>query len=419
MIPLLLLWLLQASAADRRWTEEYPAEAAAANKDCAAKDYASCRQHLLRLRDLLSGRGDVVYKLAAAEAAAGNRAAALQHLTRFSQMGLTFADPESQPEFAALRDAPEFREALAKLRAARQPVSHSSAFVALSPNDMIAEDIAFDSVKSRFYVSSVRHGKIVSLSAAGGVSTGGIVDFVPSGQPDIWAILALHADAKRRILWATTAAMPEFAGYRAADEGKSALLKYSLDSGALLKRYDLPSGSKHALGDMTLSRSGDVFVSDGYGPVYWVEHRTDRLEVLVPPGTFNSPQTPALSADGRRLFVPDYSRGISVVDLASRQTKLLEHPATLSLGGIDGLYLVGRTMIATQNGTAPRRVILLQLDAGLTRIESGEVLEANWDGLGDPTHGVVVGSDFYFIVNAGWDNPSGGTPAIRHMRMKE
>ncbi len=416
MIPLLLLWVYQASAADRPWTEEYPAEAAAANKDCAAKDYSSCRQHLLRLRDLLSGRGDVVYKLAVTEAAAGNRAAALEHLTRFSQMGLTFADPETKPEFAALRDAPEFREAVARLRAARQPVSHSRAFLSLSPNDMIAEDIAFDTAKSRFYVSSVRHGKIVSLNADG-AAKGGIVDFVPSGQPDIWAILALHADAKRRILWATTAAMPEFAGYRAADEGKSALLKYSLDSGKLLKRYDLPAGGKHALGDMTLSASGDVFVSDGYGPLYWVEHRADRLNVLVPPGTFNSPQTPALSANGRRLFVPDYSRGISVVDLATRQVKLLEHPATLSLGGIDGLYLVRTTMLATQNGTAPQRVIRLQLDVGLTRIERWEALEANWDGLGDPTHGVVVASDFYFIVNAGWDKPANGAPAIRRLRM--
>lgn len=416
MIPLLLLWLFQASAADRPWTEEYPAEAAAANKDCASKEYASCRRHLLRLCDLLSGRGDVIYKLAVTEAAVGNRAAALEHLTRFSQMGLTFADPETKSEFAALRDAPEFREAVAKLRAARQAVSHSSAFVSLSPNDMIAEDIAFDAAKGRFYISSVRYGKIVSLSADG-TAKGGIVEFVSSGQPDMWAILAIHADAKRRILWATTAAMPEFAGYRAADEGKSALLKYSLDSGALLKRYDLPPGGKHALGDITLGASGDVFVSDGYGPVYWVEHRADRLEVLVPPGTFNSPQTPALSADGRRLFVPDYSRGISLVDLATRQVKLLEHPATLSLGGIDGLYLVGRTMIATQNGTTPPRVVRLQLDTGLTRIESGEVLEANWDGLGDPTHGVVVGSDFYFIVNAGWDNPSKGAPAIRRLRM--
>jgi hypothetical protein len=101
--------------------------------------------------------------------------------------------------------------------------------------------------------------------------------------------------------------------------------------------------------------------------------------------------------------VPDYSRGISVVDLATKQTKLLEHPKDLSLGGIDGLYLTGRTMTAVQNGTAPARLIRMSLDASLTRILRWETMEANWPGLGAPTHGVVVGKKFYFIANSGWD----------------
>jgi hypothetical protein len=36
-------------------------------------------------------------------------------------------------------------------------------------------------------------------------------------------------------------------------------------------------------------------------------------------------------------------------------------------------------------------------------IDRFDVLEANWTGLGDPTHGVVVGDNFYFIANSGWD----------------
>jgi hypothetical protein len=36
-------------------------------------------------------------------------------------------------------------------------------------------------------------------------------------------------------------------------------------------------------------------------------------------------------------------------------------------------------------------------------IDRFDVLEANWTGLGDPTHGVVVGDEFYFIANSGWD----------------
>jgi hypothetical protein len=114
--------------------------------------------------------------------------------------------------------------------------------------------------------------------------------------------------------------------------------------------------------------------------------------------------------------VPDYSRGVSIVTLATRDSKSLEHAADLSLGGIDGLYLEGRTMIAIQNGTTPERVIRMHLDAGLTRVLRWETIEANWQGLGDPTHGVRVGNRFYFIANSGWDVKPGGTfesPAIR------
>jgi hypothetical protein len=60
-------------------------------------------------------------------------------------------------------------------------------------------------------------------------------------------------------------------------------------------------------------------------------------------------------------------------------------------------------MIAIQNGTSPARLIRMRLNASLTRIESFEILESNSAGLGSPTHGVVVGSRFYFIVNSGWD----------------
>ena len=64
--------------------------------------------------------------------------------------------------------------------------------------------------------------------------------------------------------------------------------------------------------------------------------RGKRLEVLIPPGTFRSPQTPVAVGGDDRLFVPDYSRGISVVDLKTRSATLVPHPPESSLtGGID------------------------------------------------------------------------------------
>jgi sugar lactone lactonase YvrE len=376
------------------WIDEYVREAGTMNKVCGAKEWAGCRDRLLRLEELLDGRVDIVYRLAKAQAMLGDKDVALRGLMVYSKSGLTFADPGAAAEFVSLKNSPEFAAVLDRVKAAREPRSASQLFLTLPEADLIAEDIAYDSRGDRLYISSVRHSKILEIDRHGSSR-----EFARGA----WPILALGVDSKRRILWASTAAMPEGIGFRKEDEGRSALLKYSLDTRVLLKRYDLANDAKHSLGDMTISAEGDVYVSDGEGAVYWVDHVKNTLGILVPKGVFHSPQTPALSADGKRLLVPDYSRGISTVDLATRQVKLLEHPKELSLGGIDGMYLAGRTLIAIQNGTAPERLIRMTLDAALTRVLEWETIEANWTGLGDPTHGVVVGDQFYFIANSGWD----------------
>ncbi len=368
----------------RPWTEQYLAEADAANKTCAAKNFAACRDHLLLLKDLADGRGDVIYRLARVEAALGNRPAAMDYLALYSQMGLHLADPQAEEAFAAWKDSPDFQAILARLKAATAPVSESQVFATLPEKDLLPEDIAYDPATGRFLLSSVRHRKIVVLRR-----DGALTNFVPEGAHPI---MALAADARRRWLWATS-----------VDNGNSALLKFHLDSARLLRRYDLPAGEKHELADMTLSPAGDVYISDALGSLYYLDHTRDRLELFLGPGAFRSPQTPALTPDGRRLFVPDYSRGISVVDLAARTWKLLPHPPDLSLGGIDGMYLSGQTLVAIQNGAAPARLIRMHLDPGLTRILTWETIEANWPGLSDATHGVRAAGHFYFIANSGWD----------------
>ena len=398
-IAILFLWAMAAAAGEASWITRYAAESRAANQACGAKDFAACRQHLTTLLELLDGRADIVYRMAKVEAQLGNREAALRGLILFSKMKLPFADPSADSEFADLRSDSAFPEIAARLAAARQPASSSRPFLTLPEKDLVTEDIAYDPAGERFFISSVRHGKILSIGKDGTAK-----EFLAEGKSEIWAVQALGVDAKRRYLWASTSAMPESLHFKAEDSGRSALLRFSLTDGALLKRYDLPRDGEHVLGDLTIGPEGDVFVSDSKGPVYWVPHDQDRLQVLIPAGTFRSPQTPALSADGRTLFVPDYSRGISAVDLRTRQSHLVAHPPELSLAGIDGLYLTGNTMLAVQNGTSPERILRLRLDAALSRIEAFDVVEANAPDFGDPTHGVVVGNRFYFIVHSGWEH---------------
>ena len=85
------------------------------------------------------------------------------------------------------------------------PVTASRLFATLEEKDLILEDIAYDAARSHFYLSSVRHRKIISMTPDGKVG-----EFVPEGE---WPSLALAADSARRNLWATTAAMAEGLGY--------------------------------------------------------------------------------------------------------------------------------------------------------------------------------------------------------------
>jgi hypothetical protein len=114
-----------------------------------------------------------------------------------------------------------------------------------------------------------------------------------------------------------------------------------------------------------------------------------------------------LSVDGR-LFVPDWARGIAAVTLRTGEIQWLAKPRTFASGGIDGLYASGADLIAVQNGTTPHRVLALDLDVAQTRIAGWRVLEQASPDLGEPNHGVVVGRDFVFIGNSGWERVGAG-----------
>jgi len=107
--------------------------------------------------------------------------------------------------------------------------------------------------------------------------------------------------------------------------------------------------------------------------------------------------------DGKHIFVPDYVRGIAVLEIATKQVRWLSMRGRFALNGIDGLYFDHGKLIAVQNGTSPERVAVFTLGATLTRIESETIIERSTATLGDPTHGVVIDTDFYYIANSGWD----------------
>lgn len=377
-----------AGAPTRGWSE-VRADARAAYR---AKDLATYADRLAELV-ALSGSAQYVVELAATEARLGRLDRAVERLRALADMGLTA--PLDDPAFAPLADDARMHDVRARMKANLAPITSAAPAFALPKDDLIAEDVAYDSGSQRFFVTSVRKGKIVALDAHGRAS-----DFVaPSAGIAALCGVAVHGDR----LWATTADLPQALAHDERSPRATAVLAFDLANGRLVERVELGLAGKHALTDLAVAADGVVFASDALGGMlYELRPGAKKLEPVVAPDTLVSPQTAAPTADGRRVLVPDYGRGIAVVDRATHATSWLAHDPRIALDGVDGMVLDGSVLYAVQNGTTPARVVRIALDAGLTRVVGLEVLERASAASTDATHGVLVNGAFHVIANAGW-----------------
>ena len=343
----------------------------------------------------LNGSPRAMLQLMSAESFAGKQDDALYSFAQFVIMGQANDEALRAAQFDPLRTLPKFQAILRDMAANTSSVSNAVQVFRLKSSVPVPEDIDYDPAAKRFYLSSVMGKNIVAVDM-----TGQVTAFAQA--PDQWPVMALRIDPARSLLWATEVALNGFALVSEKDWGRSAVLLYDLHSGRLLHRIEGPPQA--ALGDMTLDLNGDAIVSDGeHGGVYRVNRKTLGLE-RIDAGDFVSPQTPVVLPGGKHILVPDYVRGIGVLDLADKHVAWIRMEGKHALSGIDGLYASGNMLIATQNGTFPERVVRFALDASNTRVLSESIIERATATLGDPTHGVVVDGYFYYIANSGWDS---------------
>jgi sugar lactone lactonase YvrE len=343
---------------------------------------------------LLNGSPLSLLELARAQVLSGDLGSATGHVAEFVHMGQFSALLESSQEFAPLRGLAAYPSIREVMHGNTSQVSLATVAIRLSSTTLLAEDVDYAAQTKRFYVTSIREKRIVSVNADGSLETF-------ASAPDDWPMLAIKIDGRRHVVWATEAALHGLIFSAQEQWGRSAVLAYDLRTAKLLRRIEAPRGS--ALGDMTVSANGDVLVSDGEGGgLYRVRADADHME-RMDAGDFISPQTPAILPDGNQVLVPDYVRGLAVLDLRSRQVRWLEARGRFALAGIDGLNLDRGILLAVQNGASPERVVAFKLDTSVSRIEATTVLERATVSLGDPTHGVIVGRDYYYIANSGWD----------------
>lgn len=364
-----------------------------------AKDYAAYLENMKQAQSLRPDHPTYMYNLAGAYALNGESQDAIDWLGRVALMGLSYPASEDD-DFASIKDVDAFQRVLKIFEANKTPVSHSSEAFSLEEKGLITEGLAYDPKTETFYVSSVHKRKIVSVNKKGEVR-----DFSGAGD-GLWSAQGMKVDTRRRVLWVCTTAFPQMINFSDGDKNHTGVFKYDLKTGKLIKKYLLPDTSKgHAFGDLALHPSGDVYLTDSLTPaIYVISRNKDVLEMYAGPEPFASPQGLDFSLDGKRMFVADYGRGIFVFEVKTRTFKKLEYQPNVSLLGIDGLYFYRGDLITIQNGVRPHRIVRLFLNETMGSVKNSYVIEANNPRFDEPTLGVIVNDQFYYIANSQWES---------------
>jgi hypothetical protein len=219
-------------------------------------------------------------------------------------------------------------------------------------------------------------------------------------------VFGMAVDSAHRTLWVATTSLPRMEGFTPADSGRVGVYGYDLDTGRLNRKAWMPRDSSvlHTFGDVAVAPNGDVYVSDSQAPwILELPFGGDSLVRFMTHPLFRSLQGMAITRDGATMFVADYSHGLLRIELASRLVEILLPPPSVTLLGVDGLYLHRGALVGVQNGVTPARLVRVCLDAGARVVRRLDVLDRNPAMADEPTLGAIVGDSLFYVATSEWE----------------
>ncbi|MEM7107006.1 MAG: hypothetical protein AAF519_02180 [Bacteroidota bacterium] len=303
------------------------------------------------------------------------------------------SDFRSIVELQGFKDLEQYAEQKSSL------ISESRMDNSIRLDSIHIEGIAYNPAKNEYYLGAVNTRSLFSYSDTG---LSAIINF--RDIPNVFSILGVAYHALSNSIWLCTSALPQMSDYSETKSGYSSIIEYSLDQKRVITEI-LKRGAS-AFGDLTISKNGRVFVSDGLSnKIFEVQSGDTVLSTFVNLSSeaFNL-QGLALSPNEECLFVADYISGIFKINTATKSKTKIALPKNVSPKGIDGLYFYRNSLLAIQNGTTPFRVMKLNLDAKKENVTDAEIFDQARPELGEPTQGVIRDDRFVYIANSPWSH---------------
>lgn len=268
----------------------------------------------------------------------------------------------------------------------------------IAEKDLIPEGLAYDPVKRKLYVSSTYKRKILEIDMA----TGQQSEFIPEGNEGIPGVIGMRVDPERRHLWACAATAGEGMPVRGLETvtDQTGVFQYDLETGKLIRKYTLGKDSTfHFMNDLAIAKDGTVYVTDtGAGKIYRITPSDNMNEFISLQGMH--PNGIDLTDKGD-LVVAVYGapHAFLRIDPVTKKHTVIRLPENEKVGG-DGLYFYKNSLIAIQPFDRQRIVARYELSSDTTITKVTTFVDPDHSSLFQPTTGVIVGNEFYFIANS-------------------
>ncbi|WP_370188073.1 hypothetical protein [Qipengyuania sp.] len=351
---------------------------------------------LKRLALVYPDSGSVQLRLLNAQIAAEDGDAAIATLFWLHERGYVFSEG-ARRQLPGLIDVDRAAQISSLLRAPREAKATSEVFARIPSSAGLVESLVVDLDTGRIAATSVSQ-----RSVWGGSTQGEWREVRPAGVGNLSGIVF---DPHRNTLWAASGHID---GGPKEGAGFSGLVEVPADR-SVGQRISAPEGAN--LSDLHRAGDGTIFASDPLGGgIYQLRADDTVLDVLVPPGSFRSPQGLATSRNGAWLYVSDYRYGIAIIPLDGSPIRRLATDLPILLDGIDGLWRHGNELIAVQNGSSPMRIVALQLSDDGLRVTGRRILEESNVEWTEPLSGYLEGGTLYYVGNGQWNRLKEGRP---------